>query len=327
MKLSKTKQCFTLLSIFVLLIIFIIYWNHSSNFLKICSTIFTPQQQSQRRKIVIYNRIPKTASTTFTNAIAYDLCQRNGFHVAHLNLTKSRMQMSKIDQFLFAKNITEWMDIQPLFLHGHFSFVDFQSLGFPPPIWINLLREPFERLVSYFYFLRHGDNFRVGLKRSKAGNNETFDECFLNKSKECDPSSVWLQIPFFCGTAHFCTDPGNQQAFNKAKYNLLHNYLLVGTTDRMEQMIKLLEFLLPEYFKNASEHFNSLNEKRKHLRHTTKKILPSLEVENKFKQNSIYKMEREFYDFAVKEFEYVWQQFLSFNKNQKSQFRFEKIRP
>lgn len=36
------------------------------------------------------------------------------------------MQMSKIDQFLFAKNITEWMDVQPLFLHGHFSFVDFQ---------------------------------------------------------------------------------------------------------------------------------------------------------------------------------------------------------
>ncbi|KAF7633375.1 hypothetical protein Mgra_00007257 [Meloidogyne graminicola] len=258
MNLSKTKKCFTLLSLFTLFV-FIIYWNKSSNLYNICGTIFPLQDDFQKRRIVIYNRIPKTASTSFANAIGYDLCKQNGFHVAHINLTKSRMQMGKIDQFLLAKNITEWTDIQPIFLHGHFAFVDFQSFGFPSPIWINILREPFDRLVSYFYFLRHGDNFRVGLKRSKAGNNETFDECFLNGNKECNPTSVWLQIPYFCGAAHFCSEPGNQQALNKAKYNLLNNYLIVGTTDRIEQMIQILEFLIPEYFRNAYKHFLSLD--------------------------------------------------------------------
>ena len=73
----------------------------------------------------------------------------------------------------FRKNLTSW-SISPAFFHGHFAFLPFSD---PKPLYINLIRDPLERLVSYYYFLRYGDNFRKGLQRSKQGDNTTFNEC------------------------------------------------------------------------------------------------------------------------------------------------------
>lgn len=50
--------------------------------------------------VVIYNRVPKTASTSFTN-IAYDLCNKNHYHVLHINTTKNNPVMSLQDQVSF----------------------------------------------------------------------------------------------------------------------------------------------------------------------------------------------------------------------------------
>lgn len=51
--------------------------------------------------VIIYNRVPKTGSTSFIN-LAYDLCKKNKFHVLHINVTANMHVLSLANQ---VKNI------------------------------------------------------------------------------------------------------------------------------------------------------------------------------------------------------------------------------
>ncbi|CAP35068.2 Protein CBR-HST-2 [Caenorhabditis briggsae] len=283
--------------------------------------------------IVIYNRIPKTGSTTFTNAIAYDLYKENGFNVLHVNMTKNRQVMSLPDQYVFINNVTTWRERLPAFYHGHVAYIDFTRFGVANPIYINIIREPLERLLSHYYFLRYGDNFRVGLKRSRAGNNETFDECYSRGGKDCDMKQMWMQIPYFCGHYHFCTEVGSAEALKMAKQNALEKYLLVGTTDRMRDMIALLEVTVPHFFKGALGHFDQLDENRAHLRYTKKKIPPNEQTLSMIRRDEVYKMEREFYDFVRDLFDAVFKKATNGTSRAVDltkmplQYHFEKVKP
>ena len=131
--------------------------------------------------MVIYNRVPKTGSTTLTG-LAYDLCGRNKFNVLHLNTSKNSHVLSLSDQYRFAHNVSGWYQKHPGLFHGHLAYYDFAAFGVSKmPIWINVVREPIDRLVSYYYFLRFGDNFRPHLSRRRQGDRKSIDECVAER--------------------------------------------------------------------------------------------------------------------------------------------------
>ncbi|CDW57539.1 Sulfotransfer 2 domain containing protein [Trichuris trichiura] len=263
---------------------------------------------NSRDTVVLYNRIPKTGSTSFMG-IVYDLCRSNHFNVIHVNISRNNHYMSLWDQLHFAQNISNWVQRKPAVYHGHVVYINFKRLGAKNPIYINVVRDPLERLISYYYFLRYGDDFRPYLSRRRKGNNETFDQCIRRGGKDCNVSNLWLQIPFFCGHSADCRIPGNPWALSKAKETLLNDYLLVGITEELEDFVLVLEVALPSIFAGAMETIKS--GAKFSLRKTLNKVAPSGETLSLMRENNIWKMEQEFYEFAKRQFHFVKAQFLN----------------
>lgn len=276
--------------------------------------------------VVIYNRVPKTASTSFVGLV-YDLCKQNKYHVLHINVTNNMHTLTLTNQVQFANNISNWNAIKPAFYHGHMAFLNFEKFGIKhTPLYINLLRKPLDRFVSYYYFLRYGDNFRPHLIRKKHGDTKTFDECINIGQPDCDPNNMWLQIPFLCGHDPACWEVGNSWALEEAKRNLQKYYFLVGVTEELIDFVEVLENVLPRFFKGAYNFF--LHNNKSHLRQTTQKLNPLPETIEKIQQSVVWKMENELYNFALEHFHAVKKRLINASLQDANQrFMYEKIRP
>ena len=97
--------------------------------------------------IVIYNRIPKTGSTSFMH-LPYELCDENKFNVLLLNISNPH-SMTFSDRIFFANNVSHWYEKMPALYHGHFAYFDVQNMGVQTGnvkfININIVRQPLER--------------------------------------------------------------------------------------------------------------------------------------------------------------------------------------
>lgn len=192
------------------------------------------------------------------------------------------------------------------------------------PLYVNLIRRPLDRLVSYYYFLRYGDDYRPHLSRHRKGENTTFDECVKQRKADCDEKNMWLQVPFFCGQYAECFVPGSQWALDQAKRNLVSEYFLVGLTEELESFVEMLEISLPRFFEGALDLMNKAN--KLHLRKTKGKIQPHASTEAKIKESIVWKMEEEFYEFARDHFHFLRSKYIMTN-GKKQDFMYEKVKP
>lgn len=85
-----------------------------------------------------------------------------------------------------------------------------------PVAWINIIRHPVERVISFFFFIREKyRQYKHLVPRQFFDKN--INDCILNGDPECDyasDGSVYREnmIAYFCGNAIECMHYGNKEA-------------------------------------------------------------------------------------------------------------------
>lgn len=284
--------------------------------------------QQKCNTVIFYNRVPKTGSTTFT-AVLYSLAKPNKLYVMHINsstfttsnnsndISQFHYRLRLGDQQSFVQNISNWLDHRPAFVHGHFGYINFEQFGASNPLYINILRDPLERLVSYYYFIRYGDDYRKGLVRPKHGDSTSFNECVKNNGYDCQVKHMWMQIPFLCGQNPQCYIVDNPWALQQAKKNLIEKYLIVGVTEQLEDLVVVLESLVPDVFNGAAVKYRAT--KKQHIRNTLHKDPLSEETIQIMHSSITYQMEYELYSLAKSLFNSIKVQNTFIDKHNRTQ--------
>ncbi|KAM9554223.1 uronyl 2-sulfotransferase-like [Salvelinus alpinus] len=124
--------------------------------------------------------------------------------------------------------------------------------------------------------------------------------CILENYPECSNPRLFYIIPYFCGQHPQCREPG-QWALERAKQNVLENFLIVGILEELEDVLLLLERLLPHYFTDVLNIYKSPDyRKMGNMTGTVRKHTPTLEALQVLYHRMRY--EYDFYNFIRDQF-------------------------
>lgn len=211
---------------------------------------------SKTGRMLIYNRVPKCGSTTMLWIIK-GLSQKNKYTHRSSKLYHSR-QLSKYKQNLLEKQFNRYLK------HGYHSYdrhmYYFNLTRAENFIWFNFIRDPVERFVSEFYYLRSPDRWKKDMmKKVKrpplSWFNMKLDKCVLAEDPECLPTldtEHELQLTYFCGQHPDCRKVGSRWALQQAKENVERYYSVVGLLEEMPLSSKVLQSYIPRFFKNVT---------------------------------------------------------------------------
>ena len=152
---------------------------------------------------LIFNRVPKAGTETLMGLLDL-LSYRNNFtaSVDNKELKDKRGENTYITKAEI-KNYVKLFDGHenvkmnfPLSYTKHVNFFNFEEHNRKNPIYVNMVRHPIERVISWYYYIRQGwyqfrnDDKRNTTKLKRENMNPTFfkvtyEECFNKELPEC----------------------------------------------------------------------------------------------------------------------------------------------
>jgi len=206
---------------------------------------------------LVYNRVPKTGSTTMIN-LTQALGKRNNFNVVvddtyFPNATRLADIISNLpERTLYINHCNTWLNAPP-------------DVGF-----FNMIRQPFEHDESFFYYAvdptaRPSNDVETALKKRRADPEcgcykVEYDHCIrLRNTNNCSLTFDVAHRRQFCDAPHHWMKSAKHTPKTEVNFwcdpvqTLKSHYLFVGLTEQYARSVATLERLLPDWFAGASE--------------------------------------------------------------------------
>ncbi len=211
-------------------------------------------QNQEEDSLVIFMHIPKTAGTSLRHIVQSQFQPHNVFEFYNLKTLPPKVRKG-IEKY---QNLSEAQKKSIRFVSGHVGFGLHEFLS-RPCTYITVLRDPVERVISYYYFLVRNQNEIV-----KDKTLPEFIKTFggVHNSMTCYLSGLTLQAQLQGCDAKLKSQQFDPETLAKAKLNLTNHFKVVGFVDRFDETCILLKQILgwniPSLYvrKNVAKHSN-----------------------------------------------------------------------
>jgi len=256
---------------------------------------------------LFFNRVPKVGSQTLMDLLQ-KLAVRNEFQF-HRDGTQ-KVETIKLSYYEESR-LTTMIDMftPPCAYVKHTCFSNFTRHGYDMPIYMNIVRDPIERVISWFYYIR-APWYIIERKQAfpelplphPKWLKKDFESCVLDGDRECQfiPGEYHdgvgdhrRQAMFFCGHDERCVEFNGEYAMNKAKSNVEQYYSVVGILEELELSLKVMEEYVPLFFRGAADIYRATNA---HVNRNIYKPPVSPRVKEILRKN--FTKEIEFYEFC-----------------------------
>ncbi|KAK5642541.1 hypothetical protein RI129_008708 [Pyrocoelia pectoralis] len=266
--------------------------------------------RNAQQEVIFFNRVPKVGSQTFMELLRR-LSIRNefGFHQDRVQRVET-IRLAPEDQLRLAALVSGYES--PSVYIKHVCFTNFSEFGLPEPIYVNIVRDPVERVISWYYYIRAPWYY---VERKLAFPDiplpdpkwlkKDFETCVLSNDRECKYLSGETregigdhrrQSMFFCGHAEECTPFNTDGALQRAKMAVEKHYAVVGVLEDLNTTLTVLENYVPKFFQGASEiYWDEISKYNTINRNTFK---PQVEEKVKEIVRKNFTKEIEFYEFC-----------------------------
>lgn len=243
---------------------------------------------------VFYNRVPKCGSRTVLSTFKI-LARSLHYTVAAVERYGRRSHFSNVSLMdCFMDNVTK---LQPPFIYSqHVNYIDFSRYGLQSPIYINVIRDPLERLISHYYYNMYGSN-SAPLATPRPSFNQSLDNCVAKDHPSC--MKIFQIIPYFCGHDRSCRVM-SRYSLQRAKRQVQEHFLTVGLNEDLPAFMEVLETIMPQFFTNATQTFKANEGILQQLYKTVRKNEVSAATQRKLKIH--LRLEYDFYYFVKQRF-------------------------